>query len=101
MSDELPGSELLTSGLADLSQGIESAASLLLVIAGPRLRKHGYPIPVRQAGTSAEERLYQLLLAKHGAAAYVRYNALLERLVSLENALDVLDISARDSLVKP
>lgn len=89
MFEYLPGGEILEEGLRDLANGIQSHSALLLMIAGPRLRSHGFPIPqFSQASRAGEELLYLDLYAQYGTDAYPRYNALIQRLVSLENALD-------------
>jgi hypothetical protein len=84
--EELPGYELVLKGLADLSQGIESAEALLVSIGAPRLRQAGLEVAV--PFESAEHRLYGLLAAEDPDAAHGRYNALVRRLVSFERALD-------------
>ena len=89
MFEHLPGGEILEDGLRDLADGRKSRATLLLMIAGPRLRGHGFAIPTPPPGSrSCEEILYLDLCEEHGRDAYPRYNALIQRLVSLENALD-------------
>lgn len=71
-------------GLADLAEGIESAASLLVSIGAPRLRMIG--VPVGKAFPDAEMRLYRLLARTYGDGAHSQYNALIRRLVSFERA---------------
>lgn len=89
MFEHLPGGEILEDGLRDLAEARQSHCTLLLMIAGPRLRAHGFPIPEPPFGSRAgEEVLYLGLYAEHGKDAYPRYNGLIQRLVSLENALD-------------
>jgi hypothetical protein len=94
--DGLPGSEIIISGLADLAESRVTEASLLVLIAGPNLRRHGIDVAeigVDGVGESAdvdppyEHRLYDLLVAEHGRSAYSRYNSLIRRLVSFEHAL--------------
>jgi len=89
MYDHLPGGEILRNGLRDLEAGVRSVNSLLLLIARPRLIRHGTRTPerVERAGLPEHE-LYQLLTVEHGAEAYRHYRSLLRRLVSLENVLD-------------
>lgn len=56
---ELPGGGLLRDGLRDLADGRETVPSLLLRIAAPRLREHGFAIPPAVPGAPAAElRLY-------------------------------------------
>jgi hypothetical protein len=82
----LPGAELVDEGLRDLAQGIESVASLLVMIGAPRLRYVGFDVP--DGPPDAELRLYALLRAEHPHDAYTRYNALIRRLVSFEQAAE-------------
>ena len=82
---DLPGADLVTSGLDDLARGRETAAALLVLIGAPRLRRLGVPVPdspIRQP----EHRLYALLAAVEPDGAHSRYNALIRRLVSFERA---------------
>ena len=84
-SDALPGADLVAQGVADLRDGVESVASLLVSIGAPRLRSLGLEVP---AGIpDPEHRLYERLSRENGNAAHSRYNALVRRLVSFERAL--------------
>lgn len=82
----LPGGDLVAQGLADLSRGEETVASLLVSIGSPRLRRLGLgpadPLP------DPERRLYALLCREGADAAHSRYNALIRRLVSFERAAE-------------
>jgi hypothetical protein len=84
----LPGEELIREGLADLQAGRWTVPACLVAIGLPRMRRAGL---VRQAPATlpadAELQLYRLL-RRAGGDAYSRYNALLRRLVSFEQALD-------------
>ena len=80
----LPGAELVTKGLSDLAQGVESQESLLVSIGSPRLRRLGFTIA--EPFPSPEHRLYELLRLAHGDAAHSKYNALIRKLVSFERA---------------
>ena len=94
MHENLPGGEILTDGLRDLENGIQSASSLLVLIAAPRLRRCGVRIPATILPLAPpEHELYDFLVAEHGQEAYRLYRSLLRRLVSLENALDIASIS--------
>jgi hypothetical protein len=87
--DDLPGSEFLAEGLADLSAGRESVSGLLIEIAAPRLRLAGLDIPaIAPHPVDAEIRLYHLLGEEHGLEAHSQYNAWLRRLSSLCRALE-------------
>jgi hypothetical protein len=89
----LPGAELIARGLEDCVKGRESVESLLVQIGWPRLQAAGVvhatqEPPLERGGPDAELRLYELLVQRHGRAAYTQYQALLRRLVSFENAAD-------------
>jgi hypothetical protein len=86
MDIELPGADLIESGLEDLSRGVESVPALLVSIGAPRLRRLGYHIP--GPIPSAERRLYERLHRSDPDAAHSRYNALVRRLVSFERAAE-------------
>lgn len=81
----LPGGDLVEQGLADLTAGRETVASLLVSVGAPRLRRLGVDLPAAQHG--AEHRLYLLLSRLEPDSAHSRYNALIRRLVSFERAL--------------
>ena len=82
----LPGHELVSAGLADLAAGRESEESLLVAMAGPRLRGVGFEVP---AGGRAQpsHRLYELL-TEQDRGAHGRYNALVGRMVSFARAAE-------------
>ena len=82
----LPGAELIERGLRELGERRETAASLLVSIGAPRLRRAG--VPVVSPFDEPEHRLYRLLARTEGTAAHSRYNALLRRLVSFERAAE-------------
>jgi len=82
-----PGGDLVQEGLADLARGAETVPSLLVSIGAPRLRRIGLPVP----GTvipSPEHRLYERLAETDPDSAHSRYNALVRRLVSFEDAAE-------------
>ena len=83
----LPGGELVDEGLADLASGRTSAASLLVSLAAPRLRREG--VPVTETEPDPELRLYRLLSSGAGDLGYARYNAHLRLIVSFANACSV------------
>jgi hypothetical protein len=83
---DLPGHELVSAGLADLSAGRESEASLLVTMAAPRLRALGYDVPAGGKG-SPGHRLYEVLSEKD-LGAHSRYNALVARMVSFARAAE-------------
>lgn len=87
----LPGYELVAAGLADLTGGDETVASLLVLIAANALRDVGIAVHEPRIAEGAppypEHRLYLLLAREDQDSAHGRYNALLRRLVSFERAL--------------
>ena len=83
----LPGGDLVDEGLADLAAGRTSAASLLVSLAAPRLRREG--VPVTNPQRDPEFRLYRLLSSAAGDLGYARYNAHLRLIVSFADACSV------------
>jgi hypothetical protein len=83
---ELPGHELVSTGLADLAEGRESESALLVAMAAPRLRSLGFDVP-ECGGEAPSHRLYGLL-AGTGPGAHSRYNALVARVVSFARAAE-------------
>lgn len=85
---DLPGRDLIATGLADADAGRVTCASCLISIASPRLLRAGL-LP-RQSAPALEEpeRTLYRLLQKEDGDAFSRYNALLRQLVSFERALD-------------
>ncbi len=83
---DLPGSDLIETGIADLSRGVESIPALLVSIGAPRLRRLGFALP--PTFPSPEHRLYLLLQELDPDSAHSRYNALIRRLVSFERAAE-------------
>jgi hypothetical protein len=90
----LPGGEILDAGLGDLASGTETAESLLVCIAAPRLRREGVPLPA--AGLpEPEDRLYSLLARIDGDLAHARYLAYLRQAASFADACRVARRSPR------
>jgi hypothetical protein len=83
----LPGSELVSAGLADLAAGRESEAALLVAMAAPRLRALGIDVPPAAEAQEPSYRLYELL-TQRGRDAHSRYNALVARMVSFARAAE-------------
>jgi hypothetical protein len=81
---DLPGGDLIETGLDDLRQHPQSVAALLVSIGAPRLRQLGLCVPRTEA--DPERRLYELLARSDPDSAHGRYNALVRRLVSFERA---------------
>lgn len=86
MEAPLPGEDLIRQGLADLSGGTVSREALLVSIGAHRLRRAGLDVP--PALPDADHRLYRLLAEEFGNDAHSKYNGLLRRLVSYEQALE-------------
>jgi len=84
IAPNLPGADLVETGLRDLATGRESIESFLVSMSAPRLRALGVDVPA--PFENAELRLYRLLAEQHGAAAHGRYNALVRRIVSFQRA---------------
>ena len=82
-----PGGDLVQEGLADLARGDETVPALLVSIGAPRLRRIGLPVP-ETVFPSPEHRLYEKLAESDSDSAHSRYNALIGRLVSFENAAE-------------
>jgi hypothetical protein len=85
--EAFPGGDLVQEGIADLERGVETIPALLVSIGAPRLRRIGLPVP-ENAIASPEHRLYEVLASSDSDSAHSRYNALLRRLVSFENAAE-------------
>jgi hypothetical protein len=81
-----PGHELVSAGLADLADGRETEASLLVSMAAPRLRALGFAVP--SGGVDHPSyRLYELIAEREGGT-HSRYNALVGRIVSFARAAE-------------
>jgi len=81
----LPGGALIDQGLDDLAAGRATPESLLVSLAAPRLRREAIPLPAACL-QDADQRLYRLLEASHGALAHARYLALLRQAASFADA---------------
>jgi hypothetical protein len=89
--DDLPGGDLVEKGLADLEQRRETQEALLVAIGAPRLRVAGVPVP-DETIPNPERRLYELLALEDEDSAHSRYNALVRRLVSFEDAAECVGL---------
>lgn len=83
---DIPGSELVSAGLADLQADRETPPALLVAMAAPRLRRVGVAVPAL-AIERPSHRLYELL-SEEGPGAHSRYNALVSRVVSFARAAE-------------
>ena len=87
--DALPGGDLVERGIDDLADGRVTEAALLVSIGVSRLRQLG--LVISDPLDEADHRLWALLAEDDADAAHSRYNALLRRLVSFEQALAALE----------
>ena len=87
--NELPGAELILPGLNDLHNGeTHTVGALLVAIAATRLSEAGLDIPKEHLASEPELTLYARLQDERDDA-YLYYNALLNRLNSFCNALEL------------
>jgi hypothetical protein len=84
--EDLPGHDLVSTGLADLEAGRETTSALLVAMAAPRLRGLGLDVP-EGGGVRPSHRLYDLL-AETGDGAHSRYSALVRRVTSFARAAE-------------
>jgi hypothetical protein len=93
--DELPGAEWVLPGIEDIRKGkTDTVESLLVAIAATRLSAAGLAIPRDRLAPEPELTLYGQLEAERDDA-YQYYNALLNRLNSFCNALELRSIMAQ------
>jgi hypothetical protein len=82
-----PGGDLVSKGLADLSDRRVTEEALLVLIAGPRLRDLGFAVTAPHGLEKPyEHRLYETIEQRNPAGAHADYNALIRRIVSFANA---------------
>jgi hypothetical protein len=81
---ELPGVEIVRTGLRDLARREPTIDALLVSIASPRLRQLGIRVP--EVLPEPEDALFDRLEDMHGDGAHSRYNALIRRMVSFARA---------------
>jgi hypothetical protein len=82
---DLPGGDLVESGLSDLAAGRESIPALLVASFATRLRRLGVDVPPHVV-EQPEARLYRLIERELGDGAHARYRALIERIDSFANS---------------
>lgn len=90
MNAVLPGEDLIEAGLRDLHAGHETIPALLVAIGSPRLRRLGLELP-DQLPQNPEHRLYNLLSEDDQDSAHSRYNSLIRKLVSYEQAAECVN----------
>jgi hypothetical protein len=81
----LPGGEMIDAGLRDLVHGRETAESLAVSLAAPRLRREGVPLPTTRFA-DGDRRLYRLLEHRDEGLAHARYLATLRQVASFADA---------------
>ncbi len=86
--EQLPGTELVRRGIADLEAREPTVEALLVSIGAPRLAALGFELPF--VFDRPEDRLYDVLAEEDESSAHGRYNALVRRLVSFERAAGCL-----------
>lgn len=87
--NELPGAEIILPGLEDLHNGkTNTVGALLIAIAATRLTLAGLEVPKERLVSDPELALYEHLQRERDDA-YPYYNALLDRLNSFCNALEL------------
>lgn len=87
--EDLPGAELVASGIDALRRDELTAEALLVAVGARRLRAAGLEIPrVPELPDAPEQVLYAVVGAARPREAHARYNGLIRRLVSFERALE-------------
>jgi len=87
--NDFPGAEIILPGLSDLQNGESNTiGALLIAIAATRLTEAGLDIPKARLALEPELTLYSRLQEER-EDAYPYYNALLNRLNSFCNALEI------------
>ena len=86
---DLPGANLVASGMEALQRGDLTIEALLVGVATRRLRAAGLQVRL-PAGFPREPELelHRILAARHGLDTHSRYDALMRRLVRFERALE-------------
>ena len=88
-ADDIPGHELVSTGIADLEQGKLTVEALLVAVGAPRLKALGLAVPSSTATPNHPElALYHAIGRTHPEDAHSRYNALIRRLASYEHELE-------------
>ena len=85
--DLLPANDLVSTGIVDLQNDLETIPALLVAIGAPKLRKLGLTLPTTLP-PNPEHRLYDLLSRSGSDTAHSRYNALIRKLVSFQRAME-------------
>ena len=89
LSSNLPGADLIESGIASLERGEHTIEALLVALAAARLRALGLNVPQAADGIRAPN-LALYAAVRNGGGDHFDYNALLGRLSSFANAAEWL-----------
>jgi hypothetical protein len=92
---DVPGFDIVSSGLVDLSANVMSVNALLVAVAAPRLRSDGLVLP-DLLPELAKDRLWDMLQEESGDDAHRRYNALMGRVLSFASAYETRQTAKRD-----
>ena len=84
----LPGADLVFSGIEALQRGEMTVEALLVAVGAKRLRAAGLQVPQAGLPDEPELALYTALGAMYPGDTHSRYNSLIRRLVSFERALE-------------
>ncbi len=89
MLENLPGAKIVERGIADLAAGLETEASLLVLVAAPRLRKLDLKI-INNSNSKRpyEHALYGLIEQSRGSGAFSYYLSLIRKIISFARALE-------------
>lgn len=79
---------MVEQGLSDLAGNRVTELGLLVLIAGPRLRRLGIPVPTMAMARPYEHELFSRLEERLGATAHSYYNSLIRRIVSYACSLE-------------
>ena len=94
---DLPGADLVESGIEALQSGRLTVEALLVAVGAHRLRAAGLSVPrTPELPASPELALYSALGTAHPRDTHSRYNGLIRRLVSFERALEQCNCCRRD-----
>ena len=86
---DLPGAELVAAGVQALRRGERTVEALLVAVGARRLLAAGLDLPaLPELRESPELALYAAIGRAHPRDAHARYNSLVRRLVSFEQALE-------------
>lgn len=93
---DLPGADLVSSGVEALKRGEATVEALLVMVGASRMRAAGLELPeCPPLPHPPEIALYKAIGAEHPSDTHSRYNALIRRLVSFERALERLSRHGR------